>query len=92
MQRLDPETLGLMALAWLAADAAQLQRFLDVSGLDPADLRTRASEPEMLAAVMDYLLSVDALLAQFCADQGLKPEDVHRARAKLPGGTHETSV
>lgn len=89
MHRSDAEILGLKALTWLAGDEAALLRFLAGSGLERDDLHARASEPELLAAVLDFLLAEDALLAAFCAEEGIGPAMVHKARRQLPGGTGE---
>jgi hypothetical protein len=86
MQRNDAETLALKGLAWLAGDPDLLARLLAATGLEPDDLRERAGDPELLAAVMDFLLSEDALLGQFCAAEDVKPLTMHRARRLLPGG------
>ena len=89
MQRSDAETLALKGLSWLAGDPETLLRFLDVSGLEPDDLRGRAGDPELLAAVLDYLLADDALMTGLCAGEGIKTEDVHKARTLLPGATRD---
>jgi hypothetical protein len=89
MQRNAAETLSLKALGWLAADPKMLGRFLDVSGTEADDLRKRAGDPELLAAVVDYILADDALTAGFCKSESCSAQDLHRARILLPGGTHE---
>jgi len=89
MQRSDAETLALKGLSWLAGDPETLLRFLDVSGLEPDDLKGRAGDPELLAAVMDFLLADDALLTAFCAGEGIEPALARKARMLLPGGVHE---
>src|SRR4051812_48837371 len=61
MHRSTAETLALKGLGHLAADGEALVRFLRVSGLEIADLRSRAGHPELLAAVLDFLLSDDKL-------------------------------
>ena len=86
MQRSEAETLALKGLAWLAGKPDALLRFLDVSGLEPDELKARAGDPELLAAVMDFLLAEDALAAAFCGDEGVDAEQLHAARASLPGG------
>jgi hypothetical protein len=79
------ETVGLKALAFLAADEDELSRFLALSGLDIADIRERAGDAGFLAAVIDHVLSSDALLTAFCEGEGLIPKDVHLASHKLGG-------
>ena len=83
------ETLALKALAHIAADAETLQRFLAITGLEPADLRRRAEEPELLAAILDFVLSDDAISQAFAAAEGLETATLHQARRALPGATNE---
>lgn len=49
----------LRALAWVLADAARAQRFLDLTGLTPDGLRASVAEPStrdsILGAVLDFL-------------------------------------
>lgn len=82
------ETLALKALAWLASMPDDIERFLNVTGVEAGELRARAGEPEFLAAVMDFLLADDKLLTGFCDSEGLDPKDIHLARRALPGA-HE---
>ncbi|MGQ0741950.1 MAG: DUF3572 domain-containing protein [Alphaproteobacteria bacterium] len=89
MQRNEAETLALKGLGWLAGDPETLLRFLDASGLEANDLRERAADPELLAAVMDYILADDALTAAFGESESLDAQQLHRARLLLPGGKHE---
>lgn len=79
------ETLALKALGHLAAEDEALLRFLELSGLEPSDLRSRAADPELLAAVLDFMLSDDALCAGFLEAESLRPEVLHAARRALPG-------
>ncbi|GAB4388037.1 DUF3572 domain-containing protein [Albidovulum sp.] len=87
-----PEILALKALAWLAGREDLLPVFLGSSGLAAADLRRRAGEPEILGAVLDFLLMDDDWIRAFCDDAGLGYHEPMRARAALPGGqqTHWT--
>ena len=80
------ETLALKALGWLAGQEGQLQVFLGASGMTEQDLRTRADDPEMLAAVLDFLMMDDAWVMGFCDSAGHAYGDVAQARAALPGG------
>lgn len=79
-------TLALQMLAQLSCDISTLERFLDEAGLDPADLNRRADDPELLGALLDFVLHNEKLLLEICGDLNLKPQDVVRARARLPGG------
>jgi hypothetical protein len=74
------------ALLWLLGRPDDLGAFMGASGLDLADLRARAGEPEFLGFVLDFLLADEALLGAFAAEAGLPPDAPRRARLALPGG------
>jgi hypothetical protein len=78
-------SLAVGALAFIAADSDRLNRFLSLTGLGPDNLRTAAADPAFLGSVLDYLVADEALLVEFAADAGLKPEAVARAHAALGG-------
>jgi hypothetical protein len=50
-----PVTLALAALGWTVSDPGRARRLLDVTGLDPADLRARAADAAVLSAVLRFL-------------------------------------
>jgi hypothetical protein len=81
------ETLALRALAWLAADPERLEKFLAETGLGPAELKERATDPALLGGVLDHLLSREDLLLHFAEENELDPAAPSLARAKLPGAT-----
>ena len=87
--REQAETLALQALGYLAADEDRLHRFLLSTGLTPQDVRDRAGDPAFLAGVLDHLLTDDALVVAFAADNALEPEAVMTARRRLPGLSDE---
>ena len=89
MQSSAAETLALKVLAFLACDAEALGRFLTLSGIHPQDLRERADDPLLLAAVLDFLLADDALLSAFAQGEGVDVKVVHQARRALPGAAPE---
>jgi hypothetical protein len=61
------ETIGLLALAWALAEPGRAERMLAVTGLTAADLRVRAGDPALLAAVLAYLEAHEPDLIA-CAD------------------------
>jgi hypothetical protein len=81
------EDLAGRALGFLAADPERLGRFLALSGLDPATIRTAAQEPGFLPGVLDHMLSDERLLTEFAEAERLAPESVARARAAF-GAPH----
>ena len=51
----DVTTAAISALVWVLADAARAQRFLDLTGLSPDDLRLRLTDPGLHDAVRLFL-------------------------------------
>lgn len=85
MNSTEAETLALKALAFLAHSPEDIDQFVALSGVAPADLRARADEPEILAAVLDFLLTDDTRVTGFCEEAGIDPRELHAARRALPG-------
>ena len=86
------EALALEALAHLAGDPERLGAFLGATGIGPDEIRALARQPEFLGAVLDHLLSDDALVLDFCRAHDLRPESVMRARTCLPGAPLERDL
>lgn len=86
MERNAAETVGLQALAWLAAHEELLPVFMGASGASLSDLRSGAADLAFLGSVLDFLLMDDAWIVAFCDAEGLRYEAPMRARAALPGG------
>jgi hypothetical protein len=83
LTRAGAEEMAIAALGFIANDAEQLQRFVNLSGLDPGDLRRAAAEPGFLLGVLDYLVSDERLLLNFAADADIDPSGIERARHLL---------
>ena len=79
------ETVALQALGWIVDEDDRMGRFMALAGLTVAELRVRASEPEFLGGVLDFVLENEALLVEFAGSVGLKPETLLRLRRQLPG-------
>ena len=90
MHRAAAETLALKGLGHLAADGEGLLRFLRLSGLEIADLRGRAADPELLGAVLDFLQSEEKLCESFLTAEQIQPQELHAARRALPGVAPES--
>lgn len=71
--------MALDGLAFLAGRPEDFERFLRNTGMDVAEVRLRAADPDMLRAVTDFLLTDDALVTSFCQEQSLDPKDIHLA-------------
>ncbi len=77
------ESLALQALAWSLSEEGRAQRLLDLTGLDPQDLRARADEPTVLASVLSFLEAHEPDLLE-CADAlEVRPEVLVAARERL---------
>lgn len=79
----DAAALALSALAWTLGDQARAERLLALTGLSPADLRARADEPGVLAAVLGFLENHEPDLIACAEAIGRKPERLVRARMEL---------
>lgn len=86
------DTVALRALGWLAGNDELLPVFMGASGTTPEELRQRASDPEFLGSVLDFILMDDAWVVTFCDAAGLAYSEPMAARRALPGGaeTHWT--
>jgi len=86
------ETVALQGLAWLAGNEELLPVFLGSTGASEADLRARATDPEFLLSVLDFLMLDDAWVIGFCDTYSMSYEQPMQARHTLPGGapTHWT--
>ncbi len=79
----DPSVLALRALAATLADQRLAQRFLSLSGVYPPDLRQRASDPALLAALLRFLEAHEPDLFAIAEEIGAKPGDLVAARHEL---------
>jgi hypothetical protein len=89
MNRNAAEMLAVEALTFLASDAERLGRFLALTGISPAEIRTVARDPGFLAAVLEHLASDEKLLIAFADQAGRDATEVTQARAAMGGGHRE---
>jgi hypothetical protein len=81
----DAEALALSALAATLSDERRAQRFLNLSGIDTDDLRRRASEPSLFAALLRFLEAHEPDLIDVATAVGVEPQDLVAAREELEG-------
>ena len=79
----DAQTLALRALAWTLSDSGRARRLLDLTGLDPADLRERAAEPAVLGAALGFLQSHQPDLLACAEALEVSPERLVAAQEQL---------
>ena len=79
----DAIALALRALAATLGNQRLATRFLSVSGLEPPDLRQRAADPTLLAALLRFLEAHEPDLVAIAGALGVKPEALVAARREL---------
>ncbi|USU11640.1 DUF3572 domain-containing protein [Sphingomonadaceae bacterium OTU29THOMA1] len=79
----DADVLGLQALVWAIGEPDRADRLIAVTGLDPDDLRARAGEPAVLAAVIGYLESYEPDLIACASALGVPPQALVAAHEAL---------
>ena len=79
----DAETLALSALAATLTDERRARRFLDLSGIDTEELRRRAADRTLLAAVLRFLEAHEPDLIDVAGAIGVKPAELVAAREDL---------
>ena len=77
------EVIALQALAATLADDRRAARLLDLSGLNAHDLRHRATDPALLAAVLRFLESHEPDLIAVAEAIGVTPAELVAARDAL---------
>lgn len=82
----DPAHLALRALVWTLAEPERALRLLDVTGLQPADLRARAGDPAVLSAALGFLEAHEPDLIACAQAIGESPRRIVAAHAALDGG------
>ena len=70
----DVTTAAIAALSWVLADDARAQRFLDLTGFAPDDLRLRLMEPGLHDAVRLFLEGHPPDLVACAQALGVQPE------------------
>ena len=79
----DADVLGLQALVWTIGEPDRASRLMAVTGLDPDDLRARAGDAAVLAAVIGYLESYEPDLVACASALNIPPEALVAAHAAL---------
>jgi Protein of unknown function (DUF3572) len=83
----DPVALALDALASTLGDSRRAQRFLDLTGIGTEELRARAGEPALLAALIRFLEAHEPDLIAVADELGISPAQLVDARREIEGWT-----
>ena len=79
----DAETVALSALAATLSDPRRAERLLALTGIGPAELRKRAGDPDLLAAVLRFLENHEPDLVAVAEAIGVRPGALVAAREVL---------
>ena len=79
----DPHALALGALAATLGDERRAQRFLDLTGIGTDELRRRAGDPDLLAALIRFLEAHEPDLVEVAAQLEVDPQSLVGARREL---------
>ena len=82
----DPLALALGALASTLGDSRRAQRFLELTGIGTDELRLRAGEAELLAALIRFLEAHEPDLIAVSEELGVSPDVLVEARRELEEG------
>jgi hypothetical protein len=82
----DPVALALAALATTLGCERRAQRFIDLTGIGTDELRARAADPTLLAALLRFLEAHEPDLLAVAENLGCKPAELVEARARLEEG------
>jgi hypothetical protein len=82
----DPHALALAALAATLTDERRAQRFLDLTGIGTDELRRRAGEPALLAALLAFLEAHEPDLLAVSEHIGVRADQLTAARRQLEIG------
>jgi hypothetical protein len=79
----DARAIALLALATALSDERRAKRFLDLTGIGTDELRARAGEPALLAALLRFLEAHEPDLLAVAQALDMKPEALVAARREL---------
>jgi hypothetical protein len=89
MSQNEAEEIATSAFGMLAEEPERTIRFLNLSGLDPADLRHLAGTPEFQLAVLAHVRGDESLLMVLAAQLNVPPERIEAAERFLTGAVEE---
>lgn len=82
-QPTDAQAIALLALATAVSDERRAKRFLDLTGIGTDELRARAADPAVLAALLRFLEAHEPDLIAVAQALNMKPEALVTARREL---------
>nr|WP_111300467.1 DUF3572 domain-containing protein [Paracoccus saliphilus] len=85
--------LAVDILLHLANNPEELDRFMSLTGLQPADLRSLQERPDVALFLLDFIAEEDERICNFAQAMNMRPQDIMAARTALSGpGSYGWSV
>ena len=81
----DPQVLALAALTATLSDERRARRFIDLTGIGTGQLRQRAGDPALLAALIAFLEAHEPDLVSVAEEIGVEPAALAAIRRELEG-------
>ena len=85
LNREDAQEIAIRALSFLAGDEQHMSRFLALSGMGAQDIRDNADQAGFQVALLEHLMSDEALLLTFCGNENIDPQLIAPAHHLLEG-------
>jgi Protein of unknown function (DUF3572) len=89
MSKDEAEEIATAGFGLLAEEPERTARFLNLSGLDPGQLRAIAGSRDFHIAVLDYIRRDESLLLVLAAQLGIDAARVAQAEHELAGGIQD---
>tara|TARA_S200000501_G_C20159326_1_gene455111 strand:+ start:161 stop:484 length:324 start_codon:yes stop_codon:yes gene_type:complete len=81
----EAETLAFSVASFLFSDEDRLSKFFGITGINADDLRTNLTTPDIQIGILEYLLSREDILLEFCEANNVDPEYPKTAMTILSG-------
>lgn len=79
------EMLAIDVFSWLAGQPEAIGRFLSLTGIDPGQVRSAATQPGFFGAVLDFVCRDETMLVACAAETGVKASRIAAAARTLNG-------
>ena len=86
MSQEQAQSIAIAALGFIAADERLLPRFLALTGIEAATIRSAAAEPGFLAGVLHFIAGHEPTLLEFAEKAAIRPAETLEAMRRLPRG------
>jgi len=83
------EITAIQAITFLAGDENHMSWLMNETGLSIADFSSIQENQDILAGVLDFLLTHENILLEFCEAQNIDPATLAKIRPFFPGSSLE---